>query len=197
MLKIGLTGGIGTGKTTVANIFSDLGVPIYNSDLRAKKLMTSNKNLGKSITQSFGNESFKDGYLNKNYLSELVFNSKESLYKLNSIVHPFVAEDFKSWVADQDAKYIIKEAAILIESGAYKQMDKTILVTCSLSIRIKRVLARDRSLEGDVLKRINNQMNEKEKIKYSDYTIENDLSVLDLKNKVEILHSKLLLASKI
>ena len=100
MLKIGLTGGIGTGKTAVANIFSDLGVPIYNSDLRAKKLMTSNKNLGKSITQSFGNESFKDGYLNKNYLSELVFNSKESLDKLNSIVHPFVAEDFKSWVAD-------------------------------------------------------------------------------------------------
>ena len=197
MLKIGLTGGIGTGKTAVANIFSDLGIPIYNSDLSAKKLMNSNKNLGKLIIQSFGNESFKDGHLNKNYLSELVFNSKKSLDKLNSIVHPFVAEDFNSWVEEQDAKYIIKEAAILIESGAYKQMDKIILVTCSLSIRIKRVLARDRSLKEDVLKRINNQMSDKEKIKYSDYILENDLSVLDLKNQVETLHPKLLLASKI
>jgi len=192
MLKIGLTGGIGTGKTTVANIFSDLGVPIYNSDLRAKKLMTSNKNLGKSITQSFGNESFKDGYLNKNYLSELVFNSKRSLDKLNSIVHPFVAEDFNSWVAVQDAKYIIKEAAILIESGAYKQMDKIIVVTCDLETRIKRVVERDNINREEVIKKMNNQLLEVEKLKYADFTLENKGLTSELRAKITSLNVNIL-----
>lgn len=192
MLKIGLTGGIGTGKTAVANIFSDLGIPIYNSDLSAKKLMTSNKKLGKLITQSFGNESFKDGYLNKNYLSELVFNSKRSLDKLNSIVHPFVAEDFNSWVAVQDAKYIIKEAAILIESGAYKQMDKIIVVTCDLETRIKRVVERDNINREEVIKKMNNQLLEVEKLKYADFTIENKGLSYELRAKITSLNVNIL-----
>ena len=132
MLKIGLTGGIGTGKTTVAHLFSGLGIPIYDSDARAKELMADNAKLKNKIVQSFGNESFIGGQLNRKHLSKQVFNSKDLLNKLNAIVHPFVLEDFNLWVSNQNTKYIIKESAILIESGAHQNMDKIILVTCPL-----------------------------------------------------------------
>ena len=108
MLKIGLTGGIGAGKTTVAHLFSELGVPIYNSDAKAKELMVANTELKKKLIQSFGNETFNGGQLNRRYLSELVFNSKDLLNKLNALVHPYVAEDFNLWLSNQNAKYIIK-----------------------------------------------------------------------------------------
>lgn len=192
MLKIGLTGGIGTGKTTVAHLFSGLGIPIYDSDARAKELMADNAKLKNKIVQSFGNESFIGGQLNRKHLSKQVFNSKDLLNKLNAIVHPFVLEDFNLWVSNQNTKYIIKESAILIESGAHQNMDKIILVTCPLSLRLSRVVSRDGIAESEIIKRIDNQINEDEKKKYSDYTIENNQNLSTLKEKVYSLHKEII-----
>ena len=192
MLKIGLTGGIGAGKTTVADLFSELGVPIYNSDAKAKELMVANTELKKKLIQSFGNETFNGVQLNRRYLSELVFNSKDLLNKLNALVHPYVAEDFNLWLSNQNAKYIIKEAAILIENGAYQNMDKIILVTCPLEDRINRVISRDNVSREDVLKKINNQLIESEKLKYADSVIENNDSLAVLKEKVKSIDQEII-----
>lgn len=128
MLIIGLTGGIGSGKTIVANIFYNLGIPIYNSDERAKYLMNNNSDLRKLLCSVFSNKVFKDNILNTKFLSDIVFNDMSELQKLNNIVHPFVGKDFESWLSKQESKFVIKEAAILIESEAYKKVDKIILV---------------------------------------------------------------------
>ena len=139
MLRIGITGGIGSGKTTVCAIFSTLGIPIYNSDERAKKIMVENQSVVNKLKAQFGSTIyFEDGSINRVLLSQIVFNDKEQLTKLNEIVHPAVFEDMIKWYAEnQNYKYVLQEAAIMYESGSYKMLDKTILVYADQEIRIE------------------------------------------------------------
>ena len=192
MLKIGLTGGIGTGKSTVANMFLQKGVPVYDSDARAKSIMSTDDNLKKELVSVFGENVFVKNQLNRAYLAEIVFSSYKELKKLNNIVHPFVANDFTHWVSKQSAKFIIKEAAILFESGAYKNVDKVILVSCPLSIRIQRVAKRDTLSESEIMKRVNNQMMQSEKAALSDFIIDNKHSLEGLQKQVDSVYSSIL-----
>ena len=174
MLIIGLTGGIGAGKTMVSNIFKTLGVPIYNSDNRAKYLMTNNNDLRKSLCSIFSNKVFNNNILDTNFLSNIVFNNALELKKLNTIVHPFVIRDFESWISKQKSKFVIKEAAILIESGAYKKVDKIILVIADKEIRIDRIKNRDNINKEAILSRIDKQISDKERMQYADFVIDNN-----------------------
>ena len=144
MIKVGLTGGIGSGKSTVSKILINKGFSVYNSDNRAKWLMNNNDNLKSNIISIFGNKAYLKGSLNRKYLSAKVFNDSLKLKALNNLVHPLVAIDFKNWLLHQKSKdFVFKEAAILLESGAYKEMDKIIVVSCPENIRLERVLKRD------------------------------------------------------
>ncbi len=175
MLKIGLTGGIGSGKTTVASVFSSFGIPVYNSDIRAKWVMHNNTELIVSIKNLLGENAYLNGELNKVYISEKIFNSKDLLQQMNALVHPKVAEDFKLWCLENSkASFVIKESAILIESQAYKSIDKIIVVNAPLAIRIKRVALRDNITEDAIQARINNQISENERNKFADYIIHNN-----------------------
>lgn len=175
MKKIGITGGIGSGKTVVSNIFKTLGCKIYNADERAKTLMDSDPEIRLQLENTFGKELFSTGLLDRKLLAGLVFNDAEALKTLNSIVHPLVFRDFDTWVElHKNEPYILKEAAIMFESGAYKQLDSVILVHSPEEIRINRVMFRDKTDKESVLSRMKNQMSDEEKIKLSDYVIYND-----------------------
>lgn len=174
MLKVGLTGGIGSGKTTVAEIFYSFGIPVYNSDERAKYLMENDPSLRVTIIEYFGEESYRSEGLNRLYLSKEVFSDKSKLQKLNSLVHPVVSKDFAGWCKNQSAPFVVKEAAILIESGAHKGLDKIIIVTASENTRMDRVMDRDDVKASEVRDRINNQMADSERLKYADFIIDND-----------------------
>ena len=185
MVKVGLTGGIGSGKTTVSNFILEYGIPVYNSDSQGKKLMNTNLELINDIVNIFGESVYNNGILNTNLLSSIVFSDAEKIKQLNNLVHPKVAEDFKQWVEkNNNQPILVKEAAILIESGAYLDMDKIILVISKKSNRINRVSKRDNSDLESIEKRINFQLTDDEKIKYADYIIENNSSLDDLKNEV-------------
>ena len=174
MIKVGLTGGIGSGKTFVAKIFKTLEIPVYDSDTEAKKLYFRN-DVRKKMTENFGNEVYLDnGQINKVYLSKIIFNDKNALKTVNSIIHPLVKEHFDNWVKQQDAPYIIKEAAILFESAAYKDMCKIISIIAPFELRIERVIKRDKTDKESIIKKINNQLPNEELIKRSDYYIIND-----------------------
>ena len=173
-LIVGLTGGIGSGKSTVAKVFQSLGVPIFNSDLEAKYIINNDVEVIRAITLEFGNV-YENGKLNRIKMAEVVFNDKNALEKLNKIVHPKVAEYFENWVlANNDSSILIKEAAILIESGAYKKIDKIVLVTAPTTIRIQRVVNRDNISKEKVKERMNAQLSDKEKLSYADFFIIND-----------------------
>ena len=185
MVKVGLTGGIGSGKTTVSNILLDYGIPVYNSDSKGKTLMNTNLELKNNIVSIFGERVYDNGILNTNLLSSIVFNDSTKIEQLNNLVHPKVAQDFNQWVGKNNNKPIlVKEAAILIESGAYLNMDKIILVVSEKSTRINRVSKRDNSDLDSIEKRINLQLTDNEKIKYADYIIENNSSLEHLKLEV-------------
>ena len=185
MVKVGLTGGIGSGKTTVSNFLLEYGIPVYNSDSQGKKLMNTNLELINDIVNIFGESVYNNGILNTNLLSSIVFSDSEKIKQLNNLVHPKVAEDFNQWVGkNNNQPILVKEAAILIESGAYLDMDKIILVISKKSNRINRVSKRDNSDLESIEKRINFQLTDDEKIKYADYIIENNSSLDDLKNEV-------------
>jgi dephospho-CoA kinase len=185
MVKVGLTGGIGSGKTTVSNFLLEYGIPVYNSDSQGKKLMNTNLELINDIVNTFGESVYNNGILNTNLLSSIVFSDPEKIKQLNNLVHPKVAEDFNQWVGkNNNQPILVKEAAILIESGAYLNMDKIILVISKKSNRIKRVSKRDNSDLESIEKRINFQLTDDEKIQYADYIIENNSSLDDLKNEV-------------
>jgi dephospho-CoA kinase len=174
-LLVGLTGGIGSGKSTVAKIFNALGVKVYNSDFEAKNIVNTDVEVIKLIKQNFGDDIYEKGLLNSKKLAQLVFNNKIALEKLNAIVHPKVKQHFEQWVQHYTTeKILIKEAAILIESGAYKGLDKIILVTAPEELKIKRISARDNSKETDIRKKIAAQLNDIEKTKYTNYTISNN-----------------------
>ena len=185
MLKVGLTGGIGSGKTAVSNIISDIGIPVYNSDNRAKWLMNNDKELQNNIIQLFGDKAYLNNQLNRSYISTIVFDNPTRLNQLNSLVHPRVAIDFKKWVVENNAaEIVVKEAAILIESDAYKQMDSIVLVVADEKLRINRVSIRDGVQATAIKKRMDSQMSDQMKMKYADHIINNDGSLFELKNKV-------------
>lgn len=170
---IGLTGGIGSGKTTIANYFKSLGVPVYIADDAAKEVIKLPEIIA-SIKAAFGEEIFNANILDKEKLSKIVFNNPEKLNILNKIVHPAVKTHFDQWLlSHKKAPCIIKEAAILFESGSYKYCDKIITVVAPLETRIDRVIKRDRATREDVLKRINSQWSDEQKISYSDFVINN------------------------
>ncbi len=191
-LIVGITGGIGSGKTTVANLFSKYDVPIYNSDNRAKFLMNTDVNLVNDIKTLLGAEAYKEGRLNKSWVGNEIFNDKKKLSQLNAIVHPVVNDDFLDWVDVQDYPYVLKEAAILIESGAYKKCDKIIVVTAALENRIQRLLNRDNLTKNEILIRIQNQISEEQRLKFSNYVIDNDSSLMSLKYKIKNIHNEIL-----
>lgn len=190
MILVGITGGIGSGKTTVCQLFAALGIPIYDADAAAKRLMTEDEALCKEISLLFGPEAYVDGELNRPFIAAQVFEHKALLEKLNALVHPAVASDTKSWAASQIAPYVLKEAALLIESGSYKQLDKLIVVSAPLELRISRVMKRNDLSKEQVLARIQHQMPEEEKLKYADYIILNDEEHLLLPQVIK-LHTEL------
>lgn len=174
-LKIGITGGIGVGKSVVTRIFKVLGIPTYDADKEAKDIMVKNDAVRNSLISTFGSETyFEDGSLNREWLSSRVFSNSEELKKLNAIVHPAVIKDGEDWAAAQTSLYSVKEAALLFESGSYKSLDYNILVSSPLEVRIERVMERDRVDREEVLRRIGKQMPEKEKEELCDFIIYND-----------------------
>jgi dephospho-CoA kinase len=174
-LQIGVTGGIGSGKSIVCKIFAVLGAPVYDADSRAKWLMNNNSDVKKSIRLEFGEESFNNNGLNRDYLAKLVFNDQSKLTKLNAIVHPAVGKDYTEWVGKQTSKYTIKEAALMFESGAYKALDKIINVSAPEELRIIRVLKRDAFREKEEVRAIiDKQLSEEERNNRSEYTLYND-----------------------
>ncbi len=188
MIKIGLTGGIGSGKTLAAKVFKLLGVFVYNSDIAAKQLYYSNINLKNKLIESFGKDIyFKSGKLNKKYISKIIFENKQKLALINSIVHPFVKADFqKQLEIHKNEAYIIKESAILIESNAYKDVDQIIVVTAPEEERIARVCKRDNTSYNDVNKIISNQLSDNERLKYANFSIQNDEKQLIIPQILEI-----------
>jgi len=179
--QVGVTGGIGSGKSLVCRIFSALGIPTYDADSRAKKLMTTDRILVESIKKEFGSLSYHgSGELNRQYLAEKVFQYPDQLQKLNALVHPRVADDYYHWLAThKKASYVIKEAALLFEAGSARNLDKIVSVYAPEETRLKRVLARDAHRTEKAVKEIMaNQMNEEEKMKMADFVIKNDDSEL-------------------
>lgn len=192
MIKVGVTGGIGSGKTTVCKIFETLGIPIYYADVRGKELMQTDPELIKKITELFGKQAYTNGELNRKFISSQVFQSKPLLEKLNALVHPAVAMDAEKWADQyQSESYIIKEAALLFENGSYKQLDKIITVYASQELRIKRVRERDNVSYDEVVARIKNQIPDDEKVKKSDFVIYNDGKHTLIKQVLSIHYSLL------
>lgn len=173
-IKVGIAGGIGSGKTIVCDIFKVLGVPIYNADLEAKLIMNKSDQVRQAIIATFGDQTYQNGILNREFLAAQVFNDADQLAKLNAIVHPAVIQAAEDWADAQTAPYSLKEASILFESGSYKKLDYTILVTAPVEIRIARVMARDQVTREQVLARMNNQLPDEEKAKLADFVIIND-----------------------
>ncbi|OJV55264.1 MAG: dephospho-CoA kinase [Bacteroidetes bacterium 43-16] len=174
MLKIGITGGIGSGKSVVTRIFKTLGIPTLDADSFAKELMESNPEVREQLTEAFGASIFKEGKLDRAALSKLVFNDKALLEKLNGIVHPAVKKYGNLWMEQQSSAYVVKEAALFFESGSAKDMDIMIGVSAPEALRLKRAMDRDNSGEADVRKRMSNQMDEAEKMSRCDYIVYND-----------------------
>lgn len=174
MLKVGLTGGIGSGKSLVAEMFKLLGVPVMHADAVAKHLMEEDKHLKAAITHLFGEKVYPNGRLNRPFLASLVFNDKQKLEALNALVHPATVVYGKQWFGKQHFPYSIKEAAIFFESGTYVEMDKMIGVHAPAEVRLKRAMQRDSVSEEEIRKRMQNQMNEEEKMSRCDYVIQND-----------------------
>lgn len=195
MLKVGITGGIGSGKTTACRIFEELGIPVYYADERAKYLMQHEHFLIEQLKKNFGDEVFENGKLNRAYLAQRVFGNEVHLSLLNSIVHPAVFRDTERWLDEQSPKnvpYTLKEAALLIESGSYRTLDKLIVVTALPDVRIARVTQRDNTTEEAVMERIKHQMPDEEKIKLADFVIDNSGTIEELKKDVMEIHHQLI-----
>lgn len=173
MKIIGLTGGIGSGKSTVANMFKELGVPVYNSDKRAKYLMNTSLDIKRQLIKLLGEEAYKGDKLNRSFIAEKVFSNTNLLAKLNDIVHPIVRNDFIDWTKKQDYSYVIQETALLFENKAQDLYDSIILVTAPKETRIIRVVDRDKSSREQVIARMKNQLDDKTKLNLSNYVIEN------------------------
>lgn len=176
MIRVGITGSIGSGKTTVCKAFEALGVPVYYADDRAKVLLEENKNIISAVKKLFGKNVYDvSGKLNRKLVAQIVFSNKKKLKEYNEIVHPHVLKDSEVWMEKHKKHpYLLKEAALLFESGAYKNLDLIICVTAPQQLRIQRVMQRDHVKRADVLSRMNNQMSQREKLKRSFLQIKND-----------------------
>ena len=174
MLRVGLTGGIGSGKSTVAKIFESLDIPVYYADDAARNIMNTDKELKAALIKKFGDRVYKEGLLDRSWLATIVFADKEKLALLNSLTHPVTIRDADRWMQKQTSPYTIKEAALLFESRANEHLDHIIGVYAPQELRIKRVMTRDKVTAEEVMKRLNRQMNEEEKMKRCDSVIVND-----------------------
>ena len=191
MKIVGLTGGIGSGKTTVARMFAALGIPVYNSDERAKELMVTSEELVNQIKSLLGEEAYSGSDLNREYIAGKVFLDKALLNALNDLVHPAVRDDFRNWASIQKTPYVIQEAAILFENGAHEYFDQMILVTAPKMIRLQRIMERDNVSEDHILARMNHQWEDERKIALSDYIIEN-IDLEKTEATVAEIHAELL-----
>lgn len=191
MKIIGLTGGMGSGKTTVAKWFEAKGVPVYNSDDEAKKLINENENLIYQLTNLFGEKTYIDGEYNRTYVSSKVFNNKKLLNQLNAIVHPEVFKHFDEWLHKQKKTFVVKEAAILFESGSYRDCDYIITVIADENNRIERVLKRDQLSEEQIRSRMRSQWTDEQRIEKSDFIIENNKDLDSLKFEFEKVFKKI------
>ena len=190
MKVVGLTGGIGSGKSTVAKMFEQLGVAVYIADIEAKRLMNENALVKKQIIDLLGNDSYINEELNRSYIANVVFNDSSKLLQLNAIVHPAVANHFDCWKSKQKGNYVVKEAAILFENEGHKQCDYTILVSAPIETRIERVLKRDKTTREDILSRMNNQWEDARKIPLADFVIYNK-NIEDTENQVYKAHREI------
>jgi dephospho-CoA kinase len=187
MIKVGITGGIGSGKSTVCKVFKVLGIPVFEADSVAKQFMNSDTELRNQLIRLYGTSVYlPDQTINRKYLAGIVFNNPSLLGELNKVVHPIVRKAFESWCYDQHSPYVLHEAAILFESGFYKIMDKTITVVVSEEERIQRVMKRDKVSLEMVQQRIKNQWTDEERIKLADFVIGNNEIELIIPQIVEI-----------
>lgn len=190
MITVGLTGGIGSGKSLIGEIFKRLGIPVFHADDEAKIILSSDEIVVDRIKKEFGENIYTSQGVDRNQLAGIIFNDQTALSKINAIIHPRVRQNFIEWKEKQKAKYVIEEAAILFESNAYKELDITINVHADELVRIKRVVERDKTSGEAVKSRMNNQLNDEERIKLADYTIYNDgkqmllPQVLNIHNKI-------------
>jgi dephospho-CoA kinase len=193
MKQIGITGNIGSGKSTVAKVFASLGIPVYDADARAKAVMTEDVQLKAALIHLLGPESYaSDQTLNRAYIASKVFNNPDLLKELNALVHPAVFRDYEHWVLGQTAPYVLKEAALLYESGSYKKLDKIIVVHCPDELRISRTMQRDAVTREAVIERLSKQMPQEEKMARADFLIDNGGNQL-LIPQVLALHQVLLI----
>lgn len=192
MIKVGVTGGIGSGKSTVCKVFELLGVPVYYADAESQILLQTNQEIQLAIIKLFGNDILSlEGVIDRKKIADVVFNDSQKLKNLNAIMHPAVFNHFENWVKKQVSPYVIKEAAILFESGADKQLNKIITVTCPMNIRIDRVVKRDRITYQSVEQRILNQWSDEDKVKHSQFVINNDEHNLIIPQILSINHQLL------
>jgi len=187
-IRIGITGGIGSGKTFVGEVFNKLGIPVFNADVQAKLCMEDNESLRHDIKDAFGDDIYKNGSLQTKFLAEIVFNDSQALEKLNALVHPVVKKAFEDWCEKQESNIIIKEAAILFESNSHIGLDKVICVSAAEDIRIKRVMDRDNISKQQVASRIEKQMSQSEKEELSDFLISNNGDQLLLPQILKIIN---------
>lgn len=195
MLKIGITGGIGSGKTSACRVFETLGIPVYYADDRAKHLMNTDPGLKNLLQTFFGEDIYVNGMLDRRRLAGIIFQNKALLEKVNSWVHPAVARDFAEWCDRQTAPYVLEEAAVLFENGMVERFRKVILVTAPGHLRVKRVCGRDRVSPAAVHMRMENQWSDEQKIDLADYVIYNDESQLLIKQVLYIHQTLLSLAN--
>ena len=191
LIKVGITGGIGSGKSTVSKLFEILGVPVYYADDAAKRLMNEHEPTKQRLIETFGPATYTDGLLNRSHLSSLVFNDPEKLALLNSIVHPLTLQDAEDWMQRQNYPYAIKEAALIFEAGAQEHLDIVIGVYAPVHLRIQRVMKRDHISREKVKARMDKQIDEDIKMRLCDYVINNDEQELVIPQVLE-LHEKIL-----
>ena len=194
MMVVGLTGGIGSGKSTIAKAFAALGIAVFNSDEQAKTLIATDAQVKERIIAAFGEEAYHNGEYNRAYIAQIVFNNSEKLAILNGIVHPALAEYFKQWAKAQTSPYVLKEAAILFESGSYKDCDYIITVTAPEEVRIARVMARDHCTEAQVRARMAQQWSDAQRIALSNAVIEN-IDLEKAKKEVKRINNELRMTS--
>jgi len=174
MKTIGLTGGIGSGKSTVSRLFETMGIPVYTADTESKKLINISPQIREQLMAKFGSQLYKNGEIDKAMLASLIFGNEENLRYANSVIHPVVFDDFRQWAEQQTQSFAVIESAILFDSGFYKSVDVTVNVSAPLEMRIRRVEERDKFSRESIEARINSQMSEEERNRLSDYTIFND-----------------------
>lgn len=191
MIVIGLTGGIGSGKTTIAKMFDELGIPVYFSDDEAKKIMNNSSEVRKLLIAEFGENTYLNGELNRKYLAKIIFNDKVKLLTINNIVHPEVKKHFKKWIKHQHALFVIQESALIFENEKQNDFDEIITVTAPLKDRLQRVKDRDNVTNKHILDRIKNQLDDDFKIKNSDYIIHN-VDLLKTKSQVRAIYDRLM-----